>query len=314
MNNNIIANKLIYHLDRVVGDQKPITAEIFLTNYCNNRCVYCRYRHQVGEYMNFNNFVEYANRLLALGVQGFILTGGGEPTVNPDFDKITAWLEKKGIPYGINTNFNILKKIKPKYLKISIDAINADDYSSKRGVKRQIYYRVLKNIDEYIKWRNEHSAGTAIGIQLVVSRIDEIKQFYEAHKGLDVNYISIRPVESEAGLFYNGEDISQYIKILQELKENDSRVVVNYKWHMINDSFTKCWANWSVIALDHNGNVLYCCQKPQDVVGHIMDADILEKKRAYRTNMSTCEIPCRLSGANKFLEQIARGGTDSEFI
>lgn len=311
---NILANKLIYHLDRVVGDRKPITAEIFLTNFCNNRCAYCRYRHQVGEYLHYDDFVKCANRLLELGVQGFILTGGGEPTVSPDFDRITEWLEEKGIPYGINTNFNILKKIKPSYLKVSIDAINADDYSKKRGVKRQIYDRVLKNIESYLEWKKEHSPNTSVGIQIVVSRYDEIEAFYTAHKALGVDYISFRPIESEAGLYYGGEDIEKYIQVLNELKKNDSRVIANYKWGMMSDSFKKCYAQWSVIALDHKGNVLYCCQKPQEVVGHIMDEDILQKKEAYITDMRNCEVPCRLSGANKFLEKIEQGGKDIEFV
>lgn len=314
MSDNILANKLIYHLDRVGGDQKPITAEIFLTNFCNNRCAYCRYRHQVGEYLHYDDFVKYATRLLELGVKGFILTGGGEPTVSPDFDRITEWLEVNNIPYGINTNFNIFKKIKPKYLKVSIDAINAEDYSKKRGVKRQIYDRVLNNIESYLKWRREHSPSTSVGIQIVVSRYEEIEAFYTAHKALDVDYISFRPIESEAGSYYNGENIGEYVKALEELKKTDKRVLVNYKWGMMADSFSKCYANWSVIAVDHKGNVMYCCQKPNDVVGHIMDEDILQKKRDFKTDMRLCEVPCRLSGANKFLERIEQGGKDIEFV
>lgn len=312
--NNIVANKLIYNLDRVAGDQRPITAEIFLTNYCNNRCVYCRYKHAVGEYIDFDTFVLYAGRLLDLGVKGIILTGGGEPTINPDFDRITAWLEEHGVPYGINTNFNIYKEFKPKYLKVSLDAIDAEDYSSKRGVKRQIYDKVLSNIGAYIEWRNTHGIEATVGIQIVVKKSEEIKAFYDAHRHLAVDYMSFRPIESEAGLYYNGEDISKFIVEMEELKKTDSRVLVNYKWNMMGVKFPKCFANWSVITIDHKGNVLYCCQKPTEIVGHVLDPDILDKKRVHKTDMRLCEVPCRLSGANKFLEEISKGGKDVEFI
>lgn len=314
MSDNIVANKLLYHLDRVAGDRRPITAEIFLTNYCNNRCAYCRYRHQVGEYLHFDDFERFAQRLLDLGVQGIILTGGGEPTINPDFDRICEWLEKNNVPYGINTNFNILKRIRPSYLKVSLDAVNGEDYSRKRGVKQQTYDRVLENIEVYSRWKREHSASTALGVQIVVSRKDEILPFYEAHKGLDVDYISFRPIESQTGGYYVGEDIEEYKKILHELKAKDNRVVANYKWGMMHDTFERCYANWSVITIDHNGDVLYCCQRPQDIVGNIMDKDILEKKHGYCIDMACCEVPCRLSGANKFLQSIERGGKDIEFI
>lgn len=310
----ITDNKLLYHIDRLAGNKEPITAEIFLTNYCNNRCSYCRYNHRVGEYMSFEKFTQYVVRLLALGVQGIILTGGGEPTINPDFDRITAWLENNGIPYGINTNFNIMKWIKPNYLKVSLDATNGDEYAYKRGVKKQIYDRVLENIREFAEWRNSNCLKTALGIQIVVSRAEEIKAFYEAHKGLDVDYISFRPIEKINGDYYKADEIEQCIIELNKLKDIDKRIAINYKWGMMGERFAVCHANWSVITLDHKGNVLYCCQKPHEVVGHIMDSDILEKKRNHNTDMSKCEIPCRLSGANKFIRQLQIGCKDSEFI
>ena len=40
---NIAGNKMLAHLDRIVGEHKPITADIFLNNFCNNRCPYCTY-------------------------------------------------------------------------------------------------------------------------------------------------------------------------------------------------------------------------------------------------------------------------------
>ena len=87
--------------------------------------------------MNYDDFVKYVQILLNLGVKGIILTGGGEPTLNPDFDKIAAYLEENKIPYGINTNFNVLKKIAPKYLKISLDASNADEYAEVRYKRKR---------------------------------------------------------------------------------------------------------------------------------------------------------------------------------
>ena len=92
MEKNITGEKMLSHIDRIVGEKKPITADIFLTNYCNNRCPYCTYgRWELdtgARAMRYEDFITYAKRLAAMGVQGFILTGGGEPTINPDFEKI----------------------------------------------------------------------------------------------------------------------------------------------------------------------------------------------------------------------------------
>ena len=55
------------------------------------------------------------------------------------------------------------------------------------------------------------------------------------------------------------------------------------------------------------GNVLYCCQKPDEVVGNIFDEDILDKKEAYKTDMSKCEVPCRMTGNNLAHDEVVKG-------
>ena len=75
--------------------------------------------------MNIDDFKKYCNKLLDLGVKGFILSGGGEPTISKDFDLITDYLEENNLHYGINTNFNRLVFIKPDYLKEKL--INIED-------------------------------------------------------------------------------------------------------------------------------------------------------------------------------------------
>ena len=39
MEKNITGEKMLSHIDRIAGEKKPITADIFLTNYCNNSCL-----------------------------------------------------------------------------------------------------------------------------------------------------------------------------------------------------------------------------------------------------------------------------------
>lgn len=41
---NIAGDKMFAHVERALNDRRPITADIFLTNYCNNKCPYCTYR------------------------------------------------------------------------------------------------------------------------------------------------------------------------------------------------------------------------------------------------------------------------------
>ena len=318
--NNITGTKMLAHIDRIFNDNKPITADIFLNNYCNNYCPYCTYRRwefdDGARYMSYEDFVRYADRLINLGVLGFILTGGGEPTVSKDFDKIVAWLDSQDIDYGINTNFNIYKEFNPNYLKVSLDAWDEDSYEDNRGVRK--YETVIDNIMKYADYKTDK---TKLGIQMLAKSVDAVYQFYEANKHLPVDYISIRPMESICGSYYknllNAQDDlkpKNIITAIEQLASLDSRVILNYKWNLLDVQQDRCTAQWAQIAINELGEVMYCCHKPYQIVGHIMDDDILDKKAQAYTNMQMCDVPCRMTGPNLEVANILRVQTDTSFI
>jgi molybdenum cofactor biosynthesis enzyme MoaA len=320
MVNNITGDKMFAHIDRVFGEHKPITADIFLNNYCNNNCPYCTYKRwefdDDSRSMRFDDFVKYANRLIDLGVVGFILTGGGEPTISKDFDKIVDWLDANNIKYGINTNFNRFVKCSPEYLKVSLDAWNNGSYIDRRGVAR--YNKVRQNIVDFARVKSDK---TKLGIQLLARTVEEVRNFYTANKDLPVDYISIRPMESTAGSYYQNllsEEFNMQpvniITTIKQLHSLDSRVVLNYKWEMLDVRQPYCTAQWAQIAINESGEVMYCCHKPYEIIGHIMDDDILEKKASAITNMSMCDVPCRMTGPNYEVYRMTQKKYDTEFI
>ena len=313
---NINNIKILHYLDRITDSHLPITADIFLTNICNNNCKYCTYKRHLGDikeqdYMSFENFTKYVTILVNNGIKGIILTGGGEPTLNPDFDKITTWLEENNISYGINTNLNILKYCSPKYLKISLDGYDEKSYYEIRGTHS--YNKVIKNIKDFIEYKNKKAKDTKVGIQILVKNASEILNFYEAHKHLDVNYFNFRPNEDK-NFHYPKDELELILQNLNYLKQNDPRVIINYKWDYLDDNCSQCLAHWSQIALDTAGNVLFCCHKPEEIVGHIEDTDIFYKHYNATLNKNTCDIPCRLTGPNNVLLNIQQLKSDVEFI
>ena len=319
---NISSGKIFSYTDRILGEHLPITADVFLTNFCNNLCPYCTYRRwefdSGARSMNYSSFVEYANRMLNLGVKGIILTGGGEPTLAPDFDKIVYWLKDNKIPFGINTNFNVYKEFSPTYLKVSLDGWDEDSYYDHRGVTN--YTKVRENIFKYAKWKKENSPHTSLGIQVLATEVSDVINFYNANKDLPVDYISIRPMESTGGKYYkqlpadskyNPEEIKCTIQRLSTL---DSRVVMNFKWNMLDVQELSCTAQWAQLAVNEVGEVMYCCHKPYQIVGHIMDDDILKKKELVGTNMSMCDIPCRMTAPNHEVTEFLQRRKDVAFL
>ena len=313
MSEPISDSKMFAYMDRIFGEHKPITADIFLTNYCNNNCPYCTYKRwdfdDGAKSMSFADFRKYTSKLLQLGVKGIIITGGGEPTIAKEFDMIVDWLHSSGIHYGINTNFNVLKYCKPDYLKVSLDSWDEDSYKSNRGV--EAYKTVRENIQKYAEWKKKNSPSTSLGIQILAKNMGDVFKFYEANKDLDVDYISIRPMESTCGSYYKNL-VGAYVDMLPEnivkainqLAALDRRVIKSFKWDLLDRQEDTCTASWAQIALNENGDVIYCCHKPYQIIGHIMDDDIMAKKARATTDMSMCDIPCRLTAPNMEVRRI----------
>lgn len=318
---NIAKDKLLYNLDRVQGEHKPITADVFLNNFCNNKCPYCTYRRweldKDAKSMSYDDFVKYATRMMELGVRGIILTGGGEPTISEDFDPICAWMEACNIHYGINTNFNVMKYISPDYLKVSLDGWDEDSYEASRGVRK--YAVVRDNIREYARFKKAMRINTALGVQSVITDPEQVIPFYEGNKDLPFDYMVLRPVESTGGEYYlddeNLRKAQKSLEIIKAIREKDERVVINFKWYLLDAlPVDSCKAHWAQIALNEKGEVMYCCHKPYEIIGHIMDDDIMQKYEKAHTNIAKCDVPCRLTAPNLFMKDLENGRTDSMFI
>lgn len=141
----------------------------------------------------------------------------------------------------------------------------------------------------------------------MVKSVEDVEKFFSANRDLDVDYIVFRPEESTGGKAYAGESArasaAEIIQAVNKLAETDDRVVCNFKWNLLGVQERDCVAAWSQIAVNERGGIMFCCHKPYQVLGHIMDEDILEKKAAAVTDMRTCDIPCRLTAPNAFVAE-----------
>lgn len=294
-------NKISIYQERILRDQKPITGILFLTDRCNNSCEYCRFKHKRKNEMRYNYFCQYVEKMLGMGVVGVVLSGGGEPMMAEEFDSMIWWLDERQIPFGINTNGTIYRNVFTdfaRYIKVSIDASSSEEYKRKRGVDR--YGQVLDNVE---RWSREKSRGTKLGIQCVIERPGEAEEFWLAHSHLNVDYISFRPIESQRKI-YTAKELWSIQEELIRLKDEDRRIVINYKWaHVDGERFKRCAGHWAYITVTAEGNVIYCCHKPDEIVGHILDENINGKIRHFATDMRSCEMPCILTGANKYIER-----------
>jgi hypothetical protein len=106
----------------------PTHLSVNLTNACQLDCPYCSNADRdKAAAMPHEIFVNLIRHLQPLGLQAVTLTGGGEPTLHPDFHAIVTFLYLRGIKVGLITNGVGLADKHPSlldrldWIRISID-------------------------------------------------------------------------------------------------------------------------------------------------------------------------------------------------
>lgn len=291
-------------------DRKPITAQLAITEFCNLNCHYCHYGFEKTKnknkiYMNLELFKVVIDRLMSLGVKSVVFSGTGEPTINKDFTAMTGYLEENKIPYGLNSNMLVQFQAKPRWLKANVDGYDRESYSKKKGVDK--FNLVYNNLMDY-KIRNP---SVKVIAQCIAMNVYDCQMFFEKFKDTIVDFMSIRPMESESKVYDDSilKDIRQFLDSIK-----DSKLQVNYKWKYVNTPVIECFANWSIISVNSGGGVAYCCYKWNEETSNILDPEVIKKKENHQTDLKTCAVPCRLSGVNDFQRDFVQRYSDAEFI
>jgi MoaA/NifB/PqqE/SkfB family radical SAM enzyme len=310
----IRTDKLDSFKERILeGQKRPITVDLFITEYCMAACDYCIYADG-NRKMDFGMFCEVIDKLGEIGVKSVIISGGGEPLVHPNIADMFDYIEGK-FSVGLNTNLisynpRLYEAIArtAKWVKIGCDGWDRESY--KRVKKIDAFDKVWKNVE---RLRNLNSEIT-ITLQSVIYEKSGIEHNYNTWiKNLNLDYLSFRPIEMVGSERYYS-DFSDYLEILNKLKSKSEKVIINYKWRETGYKPAECFANWTNLNIRVDGLVSYCCHKPDETVGHILDVDILERKSTHKTQMDDCPTPCRLSGNNRYLESFENNDAHWDFV
>ena len=83
----------------------PVMAHMSLTNSCNLTCSFCCFANRdISEKMPTEKVFQALESFKAIGITGVEFTGGGEPSIHPDFKAIVQYAKDLGFSLGICTN------------------------------------------------------------------------------------------------------------------------------------------------------------------------------------------------------------------
>ncbi|MBU3913651.1 MAG: radical SAM protein [Nanoarchaeota archaeon] len=190
--------KLVWHRENFTNFLKfkdelirPVTAEFWPSLSCNARCSLCPYRankarEEADKSKNITlTTLEIAKRvsseLANFGVKSVLMTGGGEPFMNPEIDKIARIFKDNGLKLGIYTNGTVpnreqqiknIVELSPQFIRMSINAGSEEEHYKEYHIEpcdgKSSWQIVKQNVLLYLNTIKESGVNTSFGFSFVL--------------------------------------------------------------------------------------------------------------------------------------------------
>lgn len=320
--------KMLCHWDRVceyldTGDTYPIFMEVNLTNRCNLACKWCICANHTGlvsldTEAYITNFLPDFRRM---GGKAITLSGGGEPTLHPDFIQFVTRTYGIGLDVGLMTNgtylpeYNSMIGYLMKWVRFSVDTVHPETYKAWKGVDAT--EEVKANILALEQYDVHVGVNCNISSDHTVDDVDELIDQYYSH----VNYIQFRPVLPR---YFRKEKLELEYEVWEHIFDNyQGDPKINLSLDKFQDlvtsdlfDFNMCEGHFFNPVLEAYGDVKVCMYHPHDerfVFGNINyqtfheiwvgsrreDAIEFVRKLDYS---NACQVCCKLTEVNRFLD------------
>jgi len=341
--------KAAWHLEKIqqLRDGKdivPTHVQIILSDLCNQDCHFCAYRMEGG--FSTANFADESgnknpNRKIPtekaleivedchrLGVGALEFTGGGEPTVHPQWAQIIGRAQDLGMGTGLVTNAVLVKESHREvlerltWLRISLDAGSAQTYDRIR--KSNMWDRVLKNI----KMIGELN-GPLVGIGFVVTRENyaELEAACQIAKDCGIPYVRVSAMFGYGGANYYNGLLDQIDEQRQRSKalEDEKFKVIDFFGDRVKDlqkaapTYKFCGEQQFVLYIGGDQKVYTCCTNAYTPWGEIGDlknqtfADWMSNHRRYDFDARKCHH-CQFNDKNEVINYMIGKPAHVDFV
>lgn len=306
----LLYNLSLYFLARKLNlsrlPYKPINLMVEVSTACNFLCQTCErelYKKELGGLPKENVRLENIRKLapvLPYVYSIYLVSGLGEPFLNPEFWQIHAYLKSFKIKTGYFSNASLLtdELIEKTFMEkvntitISVDAFDKDKYSYiKKGGD---YEKTLKIIDSFSHYKNKFNAGYfSLGLNFIFRRDNykDILDYLEFAQKIGVNYVHCNTLivhlekDKDLSFFNVPEQQQREIFAAAEKKAKDLNIGIRLPEIGIK-SPQMCGYLWRCMCVFYDGDVCACpyFRTDRNFYYHV-DGDkiIYDKKRVGNT-------------------------------
>ena len=305
----------------------PITWELDLTLKCNQKCTDCVAGAKGGTSMSAMQALSLAKQVRDVGGKGLILTGGGDPSLNPKgIEAVAGIMPMLLFTNGQDLDETMMRRILPKFegVRISLDAYDEKSAEKWRGIKPEAWHKMVENTAMLVRLRNELGCSTVIGTGYLTNaeRNVGITEFARISTECGVNYAQCRPMHMPPEKF--GQDIvwgiEKFVRIFKKAKEQYPVLTQSeqkYSLMIAGDAertYKTCHMGHFASTIGADGKLYFCCHTryvPEFCVGDLNEQSLQEILQSGRIqeiqdtmSFEMCPELCRGDAVNRVLDEI----------
>jgi sulfatase maturation enzyme AslB (radical SAM superfamily) len=318
----------------------PASADIDLTNICDQDCYYCNSADFRKEHPTQKIFEDYISLLDKLAtwrqykpdsygtLHTITFTGGGEPTLFKGYERVIEHAIDLGFLTSLTTNASRIDKLvanvdhdkirKMSWIGVDIDAGSESLYELIRKSKSKgMFTRVMKNV----KMLTDIKANVDIKILLGEHNTTDtaLEDIFIMARDLNVRQIYFRPVLSNGVSF----PIRDYVNKLEELG-NKYQVKTMFNTRKdVPRIYNRCHQMMQFPMFSVDGKIYICCENkgnPRFDIGRWDEGDFRDLWMAERhmsiynsVNTKLCP-PCRSHHHNNAIQEIINDPSKLEVL
>jgi len=293
------------------GIPAVLNVEMDLSESCNARCAGCDFPDHYDGFLSPSVEQATIHRLKLWGTKAVVFTGGGEPTVHPQWqESANRW--SKDFQLGMYTN-GIKLDLSPcdkafKWVYVSLDAYDAESWAKYKRVSPDLFHKVLANIEAATYY-------TTVGVGFLIGEDNyrDVQKMAIAGLATGCSYVHFRPRwpcddswwAAEARVLLHGAENMPFVRVAWDKFE----AAWKKPWRR---SYTTCWASMFLRQVDVKGDV-YACPTTRWLrkLGNVVDCPPLT--RPLPVTLS-CREMCRGHAMNETLDSIMAVGPHDFFV
>jgi MoaA/NifB/PqqE/SkfB family radical SAM enzyme len=249
-------------------------------------------------------------QLADMGVRSITWTGGGEPTLHPEFDEIIRLAYYRGIDQGLYTHGGHINPERAALLKrtlswvyVSLDAANRDDYQRDKTVDK--FEAACDGIRNLV----EAEGDATIGVGFLLGQRNWGKAWNMLHlaRELGADYANFRPtvhydMAHPVHIAESTNWMDEPLLYLQTLADEPDVQIDLPRFEMYQNwtehGYSRCWWSHLQAVITPNGSVWTCVNKREsaaDLLGDLTAetfADIWQRRPPVMVDDS-CRVMCR---------------------